>query len=43
MLYVVFISDEAVPGTSANSEADNYEDVEASIQQLGDKLIKRLS
>ena len=43
VLYVAFTGDEAVPGKSANWEADNYDDFEASIQQLGDKLIKRLS
>ena len=43
VLYVAFTGDEAVPGTSANWKADNYDDFEASIQNLGDKLIKRLS
>lgn len=43
VLYVAFTGDEAVPGKSANWKADNYNDFEASIQNLGDKLIKRLS
>ncbi|CAF9940498.1 MAG: hypothetical protein HETSPECPRED_002425 [Heterodermia speciosa] len=43
VLYVAFTGDEAVPGKSANWKADNYDDFEASIQTLGDKLIKRLS
>lgn len=43
VLYVAFTGDEAVPGTSADWKADNYHDFEASIQNLGDELIKRLS
>ena len=43
VLYVAFTGDEAVPGESANWEADNYDDFEASIQNLGDELINRLS
>lgn len=43
VLYVAFTGDEAVPGEAANWGADNYDDFEASIEGIGDRLVQRLA
>lgn len=44
VLYIAFPGDDAVPGKNgAKWNAQNYNDFEASITGLGDRLIKRIS
>lgn len=43
VLYIAFTGDDAVPGSSADWEASNFDEFESSIASIGDKLIQRLS
>ncbi len=43
VLYIAFTGDDAVPGKGADWGADNFDDFEASISDIGDMLIQRLS
>ena len=42
VLYIAFKGKDAVPGDSADWKADNYDDFESSIQDLGDRLVEAL-
>lgn len=43
VLYIAFPGDDAVPGSSANWGASNFQHFEDSITALGNKLVARLS
>ena len=42
VLYLAFTGEEAVPGRAADWKAGSYDEFEASIEGLGDRLVQRL-
>lgn len=43
VLYIAFPGDDAVPGSSANWTATNFQQFEDSITALGNRLIQRIT